>query len=290
MTTNTATIATTRPSDLAEADARAVQHLPLVGYLVRETMARVPAYVDRDALHSAGQIALVAASRAFDPARGVPFQRYATTRIRGALVDELRSVDWASRSVRRRSREIADARARLTAAEGRFPDDAAVAKAIGMNVDDVVRADSDVARASVLPLDAGPDYSLADLLPAAGPGPEATLLHAERLEYLVDAIAALPERLATVVQGYFLEERPMTELAVELGVTESRISQLRAEALVLLRDALNTALDPHLVESPANPAGVVARRRATYVGAVAARHDARVTARARTRVPVGATA
>jgi RNA polymerase sigma factor for flagellar operon FliA len=273
------TAPTQAPANL-DADELAVRYLPIVTYLVRETMARVPSHVDQNALHSAGNVALVAASRAFDPERGVPFDRYATTRIRGALVDELRSVDWASRSVRRRSREMGDVRARLTS-EGQSPDDAAVAKALGMSVEDVVRTDADVARAAVLPLEAGPDFSYADVLHAPGRGPEAALIHAERLEYLVDAIAVLPDRLAAVVQGYFLEERPMAELAEELGVTESRISQLRAEALVLLRGALNTALDPHLVEPHAKPDGVAARRRAAYTSAVAARHADRGTVRAR---------
>src|SRR5690606_2124071 len=103
---------------------------------------------------------------------------------------------------------------------------------------------------------------------------------AEQMDYLADALQELPDRLRSVIVGYFLEERPMREIAEELGVTESRISQLRGEALVLLRDALARALEPHLVEPPADPAGVVARRRAAYVAAVAARHAARPAAHA----------
>jgi RNA polymerase sigma factor for flagellar operon FliA len=102
-------------------------------------------------------------------------------------------------------------------------------------------------------------------------GPEASVEIAERLEYLRAATAELPERLRLVVEGYFLQERPMAELAAELDVTESRISQMRAEALVLLSDALNAALDPEQLPSPARPGGVVARRRDAYVAAVAAR-------------------
>ncbi|GAA4379842.1 sigma-70 family RNA polymerase sigma factor [Nocardioides caricicola] len=273
MTTHTAP---TEPLARDDADELAVRYLPIVGYLVRETMSRVPSYVDEDSLHSAGNLALVAAARAFDPARGVPFDRYASTRIRGAIVDELRSVDWASRSVRRRSRELADARARLTATGGGTPGDAVVARELGVSVDEVVKIDADVARATVLPLETGPDFSYADTLHAPGDGPEASALNTERLEYLVDAIAELPDRLATVVRGYFLEERPMAEIAAELGVTESRISQLRAEALVLLRDALNAALHPELLAVPeTRPAGVVGRRRAAYADAVAERHAQR---------------
>lgn len=284
----TTAVATETPA-AENVDQLVVRYLPLVTYVVRETMSRVPSHVDQDALHSAGNLALVAAAQAFDPSRGVRFDRYASTRIRGAIVDELRSVDWASRSVRRRSRDLADTRARLAVTAGRAPDDAEVARELGMSVDDVVRNDADIARATVLPLEPGPDFSYADTLRAPGLGPESSILNAERLEYLVDAIAELPERHAAVVRGYFLEGRRMAELAAELGVTESRISQLRAEALVLLRDALNTALDPHLVEPQARPSGAVARRRAAYTSAVADRH-ARRRNLGRTPVPLEATA
>ena len=95
------------------------------------------------------------------------------------------------------------------------------------------------------------------------------LEHRERLAYLRDAVERLPERLRAVVEGYFFAERPMAELAAELGVTESRISQLRAEAVALLKDALNSALDPHLVTEHARPTGCAARRREAYFAEVA---------------------
>ncbi|HYF74570.1 MAG TPA: sigma-70 family RNA polymerase sigma factor [Nocardioides sp.] len=262
---------------ISERDQLAVQHVPLVAHLVRETMARVPSYMDRNDLHSAGLLALVQAARAFDPDRGVPFAGYASSRIRGALVDELRSVDWASRSVRRRAREIEAARARLAATLGEFPDDAAVAEALGLRPEEVCRADSEVARAVVLPLDAGPNAGFVEQLAGRGIGPEDAVLREERTQYLAAAVDELPERLQRVVRGYFLEERPMADLAAELGVTESRISQLRAEALVLLRDALAEAFDPHLAQPHPNPDGVAARRRLAYTSAVAASYAARRT-------------
>src|SRR6476659_9976245 len=95
------------------ADELVTSNLPLVGHVVRDTMMRVPGHVDRDDLTSAGLVALVKAGRSFDPERGVPFARYAATRIRGAVLDELRAVDWAPRSVRRRARDLDQARARL---------------------------------------------------------------------------------------------------------------------------------------------------------------------------------
>ena len=97
-------------------------HMPLVGHLVREMLARVPAHVNRDDLLSAGYAALVAAARGFDEERGVPFARFAAARVRGALLDELRGLDWASRSVRQRARRTDTARQELTAELGRTPD------------------------------------------------------------------------------------------------------------------------------------------------------------------------
>ena len=105
--------------------------------------------------------------------------------------------------------------------------------------------------------------------------PNDQVLKAEQLGYLRDAIVALPERLRRVVIGYFFEERPMLELAEELGVTDSRISQMRAEALELLRDGLNAQLDPALVTVEENPGGRAARRRAAYYAAVASGSDLR---------------
>lgn len=259
----------------ATADELATSHVQLVHHLVRETASRVPAHVDRDDLGSAGLVALVQAARAWDPERGIPFARYAATRIRGALLDELRSVDWASRSVRRRGREVETTRSTLATRLRRSPEDAEVAAELGLTLAEVQRSDDDLARAAVLSLDAGDESrDGSDALPSPEPAPDSVVEHRERLQYLVAAVTELPERLRAVVQGYFIEERPMAELAAELGVTESRISQLRAEALVLLREALNSALDPELVTPHERPEGVAARRRSAYVRAVADRHAA----------------
>lgn len=247
-------------------------HMPLVGHIVREIMGRVPSHVSRDDLTSAGLTALVLAARAFDAERGVPFDRYAATRIRGALLDELRSVDWASRSVRRRARDLAETRSRLASVLGRTPTVAEVAQAAGMSADEVAANDDDVSRAQVLSLQGSTTTPIEDLLPTRAPSPEELVEHAERLTYLREAIEELPERLRVVVRDYFFAERPMADIAAELGVTDSRISQMRAEALTLLRDALNHALEPSLVRSSSRSGGVAQRRREAYFAAVAARH------------------
>jgi RNA polymerase sigma factor for flagellar operon FliA len=263
----------TGPQTQEERDELVVQHMGLVGHIVRETMSRVPSHVNRDDLHSAGLAALVKAGRSYQADRGVPFVRYAASRIRGAILDELRSIDWASRSVRRRGRELDQTRTRLATTLGRTADNAEVAAELGITVAEVEGNDEDVARANVLSLQGSTtETSFAEVIASDAPTPEQLVEHQERLEYLVDAIAELPERLQAVVQGYFLEERPMAEIAAELGVSESRISQMRAEALVLLRDAMNSALDPELVPAHPRPEGCAAQRRDAYFRAVAARH------------------
>lgn len=269
MHSNSPSSATLSTDDLVTA------HIPLVGHLVRETLSRVPGHVDRDDLTSAGLTALVQAAQAYDAERGVPFGRYAATRVRGALLDELRGVDWATRAVRRRARDLDETRTRLTHSLGRVPTDAEVASALGLPVEDVVANREDLAKAQVLSLEAGDEHgSYAESLSSATLTPEQVAEHQELLTYLVEAVAELPERLRRVVEGYFLAEQPMAELAAELGVTESRVSQLRAEAMVLLRDAINSQLDPHLVRGHERPGGVAARRREAYFAAVADRHAA----------------
>src|ERR1700742_1097926 len=109
-------------------------NLALVGHLVREMLAKVPAHVSRDELSSAAMMALVVSAQGFDPERGVPFARFAAIRIRGALMDELRSMDWAARSVRSRAREVESARSTLAATLGRTPRPDEVATTMGVSV------------------------------------------------------------------------------------------------------------------------------------------------------------
>ncbi len=260
--------------DAPDTDQLVTANIALVGHLVRESLSRLPGHVHRDDLTSAGMTALVQAARSFDAARGVPFVRYASTRIRGAIVDELRGIDWASRRVRRRARDLDDVRSRLATQLGRIPTDAEVAMASGLSVEEVTANGDDVARASVMSLQGFGDTPVDDVIPHRAPSPEERIEQQEKVGYLVDAVALLPDRLRTVVEGYFFAERPMAEIADELGVTESRVSQMRAEALVLLKDALNSALSPELVTPHSKPDGCAARRREAYFAAVASRRTA----------------
>jgi RNA polymerase sigma factor for flagellar operon FliA len=244
-------------------------HMPLVGHLVRDMLSRIPNHIHRDDLTSAGLHALVTAARGWDPQRGVPFHRFAGTRIRGALLDELRALDWATRSVRSKARNTDVTRQQLTTTLGRTPSPEELAQALGTTTTDLHQTDTDVQRATVLSLQGFTTSSADDLVTEREPGPEEMLLRREQIGYLHHAIDSLPERLQTVVTEYFLQERPMAEIATDLGVTESRVSQLRAEALSLLRDGLNTHLNPEMAPVPDNPESITARRRATYYANIA---------------------
>src|SRR6266540_4282557 len=217
-------------SDRRAVEGRLVdEHLPLVRQAVSDMSRRLPRHVRKDDLESAAMLGLAQAARSFDPDRGIAFERHASNRIRGALLDELRGADWASRSVRSKARRM-----QRTADE------------LGE-----------------------------ELLPTGEAPPEAVLLDRERRAYLVDAVLALPERLRQVVRGYFFEERPMHEIADELGVTESRVSQLRTEALALIRDGLTANLDPEALPPEPRPNGRLARRKAAYYAAIASLSDYR---------------
>lgn len=246
-----------------------VENLPLVGYNVSEVLHRVPPSVSRDELASAGALALVLAARAYDPSTNVPFARYASLRIKGAILDELRSMDWASRGARRRSRELEAATEQLRVALGRTPTRTELAEALGVDVTAVDAARADAER-RVLSLDV-PDSQVAATIRDEARTPEEHLLGNERVHWLRAAVVELPDRLRVVITGLYLEDRTIADLADELGVTQSRISQLRTEALALLRDGLNTAFDPDLVAAPARPDGVAERRRQAYYASVAAR-------------------
>jgi len=277
------------------------EHLPLVGHIARETASRMPRHLGTDDLVGAGSLALVQAAHAYDASLGVPFARFANTRIRGAMIDQMRQRDWASRSLRTRARALATATETLTTALGRAPDDAEVAALANLSEAEVREVRSGTDRATLLTLDplATDGEGLGSTLADKAPRPEDALIAAERMGYLRDAIAELPDRLRVVVSGYYLQQRPLTEIAEELGVTQSRASQLRSEGLDLLREALEALLgdgarpgrayrNGHAAAQPAvpagvtpsgravtqtaeSPAGVRARRREAYVDAVARR-------------------
>jgi RNA polymerase sigma factor for flagellar operon FliA len=252
-------------SAAATIDELVRQHLPLVGHLVREVSARVPAHVHRDDLVSAAMYALAASAKSFDPSLGAPFGRFASIRIRGALTDELRSMDWASRAVRGKARQVDATRSSLAQVLGRIPTSTEIARAMGVATSELATIESDTHRACVVQLQALSTDESADLVPERAEGPEALVLKREQVGYLRDAIALLPDRLRTVVEQYFFQQRKMTDIAEDLGVTESRVSQLRSEALAMLREGMRCA-NEDVVAAPA-PVGHGKQKRAAATAA-----------------------
>lgn len=249
-------------------------NLPLVRHVVLQVAGHFPRHVDRQELARAGALGLVEAAQRFDPSRGVPFDRFAARRIRGAILDAVRAVDWAPRSVRALGRELEAVEQDLANRQGAAPAHAEVAAAMGMGEAELAVARDRVFRSVVLALehgvtgagDDGEDMVLGDVLAdRTAAEPAETLESRELLGYLRDAISLLPERHRTVIVGYFLENRTSLELADDLDVTESRISQIRSEALAMLRDGIDAQYAPAGEQAPR---GRSAKRRAEYASAI----------------------
>jgi len=248
------------------------QHLPLVNHVVLQVAVRFPKYVDRQELARAGALGLVEAARRFDATRGVPFDRFAARRIRGAILDSVRAADWAPRSVRTLGRKLEQVEQELANNGGELPSTNEVADALGLSRDELHRLRDRVFRSVVLALEhvvSAPDddgLTLVDVLAdRTAVEPSEELETRELLGYLRDAVGLLPERHRLVVVGYFLEGKTSLELAQLLDVTESRISQLRSEALEMLKEGIEAQYS-HTVE-PA-PRGRAARRKADYAVAI----------------------
>jgi len=224
-----------------------VAHLPMVRQVLAGVAAHYPRHADREELAQAATLGLVEAAARYDAARGVPFDRWAALRIRGAIVDAVRAMDFAPRMLRSAARSAETARADLEGELGRSVTDEEVAAKLGMSTEELSALQGRVHRALVLSLDArsgdndGEGATLgSSLIDDVTLMPEEVLEQRETARYVMDALACLPERLRTVVSGYFLEGRSSGDIAEELGVTESRVSQLRSEALLLMRAGIES--------------------------------------------------
>lgn len=252
-----------------DSDAMVHAHLGLATRAVAKVRPRLPAHVGRDDLHAAALLGLVHAARSYDPDRGVPFELYAARRVDGAILDELRKADWATRGMRRREREIDEATGTLAATLHRAPTTDEVAAAVGLDATVVERAHADRARASLLQLDRLVESGDAEqALPAASSDdPERRVVEQDDFRELHQAIEALPTRLRRVVEAQYIEGRSGADLAEEFGVSAARILQLRREALTLLAHALG-APRPLLAADRRGPS---ARRVAAYRATLASR-------------------
>ena len=250
------------------------EHLPLVRHIVFQVAVHFPRHVDRDELARAGALGLVEAARRYDEARGVPFDRFAAQRIRGAILDAVRAADWAPRSVRTLARKLEAAEQRLATELGRVPSLKEMADELGITLAELSKLQDRLFRSVVLALehevtdDVDEDLTLVDVLvDRTAVEPLEELETRELHAYLRDAVDLLPERQRLVIVGYFLENRTSLELARFLGVTESRISQLRSEALAMLKEGIERQYDNPEV-GVEEPVGRVAKRKASYADAI----------------------
>jgi RNA polymerase sigma factor for flagellar operon FliA len=262
----------TRGRTQQDLDALVTEHLPLAGFAVNAVAARIslPSHVSREDLLSCAHVALVEVARRFDPSAGASFTTYALARLQGAVLDELRSGDWASRSVRAAARRTDAAADALTISLGRPPTREELAASLGVARSELDSLQVDVHRAVMVSIDAetGADGTSLDL-PDTGESPERAVLRGERTQHLHDAIRALPDRLDEVIERNFFGDESLTEIAEDLGVTLSRVSQMRARALTLLHAAMSEVWDGKAV--PAD-GGVRARnQQRSYVDRVAGR-------------------
>ena len=228
-----------RPKDV---DALVAEHLPLAAFAVNAVASRIslPAHVSRDDLLSCAHVALVEVARRFDPSAGATFATYALARLQGAVLDELRSGDWASRSVRAAARRTDAASDALAMTLGRPPTRDELAASLGVDKSELDALQMDVHRAVMVSIDAetGSDGASLDL-PDTGDSPERAVLRSERARTLHEAIRALPDRLDEVIERNFFGDESLTDIARDLGVTLSRVSQMRARGLTLLHAAMS---------------------------------------------------
>jgi RNA polymerase sigma factor for flagellar operon FliA len=224
-----------------------VAYSPLVKYVAGRMASGLPAHVEEADLISYGLVGLISAIERFEPERDIKFETYAITRIKGAIIDELRSLDWVPRSVRSRAREIERANTKLEHQLQRAPTDEEMAKELDMGVDDFQEALLQISNSTVAALDelwtvsdaSGDQVSLLDTLqdPDA-PDPSEVMDATDMKDRVADAIARLPEREKLVVALYYYENLTLREIGEVLGVTESRVSQLHTKAVLRLRGRL----------------------------------------------------
>ena len=216
------------------------QYSPLVRRLAHQMMAKLPANVEVDDLIQVGMIGLADALSRFDAAQGVQIETFATQRIRGAMLDELRGADWLSRGTRKQQREIESAVHRLEQRLGRAPHELEIANEMGLSLGDYQEMLGKVRGTQLIYLedmsgDEGDQDFLDRHVADRGSDPQ-HLLQDDRMRHaLVEAIKKLPEREQLVMSLYYEEDMNLKEIAAVLGVTESRVCQLHSQSIARLR-------------------------------------------------------
>ncbi len=227
----------------AERDRLLLEHLPTVRYLARRIHERLPQHVELDDLISAGVVGLIDAFSKFDHSKKVQFKSYAQFRIRGAILDSLRTLDWSPRELRRKGRAVEEAIRSVTQRLGRAPVEPEIAKEMDLTLNEFQQLLGDLKGLEIGSLhmerteDSG-DQELAYVPGSPEEDPLFRCLKGELKQRLTDAIDELPERERLVLTLYYYEELTMKEIGLTLGVVESRVSQIHSAAVLRLRVAL----------------------------------------------------
>ncbi len=230
--------------DPSDRDALIINYTPLIKFIANRLAIRLPPHIDINDLISSGVIGLIDAIEKYDPSREAQFKTYAEFRIRGAMLDELRSLDWIPRSVRQRSNKIENAFARIEQELGRPASDEEVAESLGMDLNEFSDMVSRSAGLALLSLDdiidrnwdgEGGRTLLDTLSGLEDEDPQAQHAFEELKRLLAQAIDALPERERLVLSLYYHEEMSMKEIGAVMEVTESRISQIHSKAIARIK-------------------------------------------------------
>jgi len=231
------------PGMTAEQERVLLEHLPVVRFLARRIHERLPQHVDLEDLVSAGVVGLLDAFAKFDPDKKVQFRSYAQFRIRGAILDSLRTLDWSPRELRRKGRAVEEAIRVLTARMGRPPNEAEVAQEMVLGLDEYQQLLGDLKGLEIgtLHVERNEDSGEEELAYVPGSPDDDPLFRCLRGELegrLGEAIQKLPDRERLVMTLYYYEEMTMREIGLVLGVVESRVSQVHASGVTHLRAAL----------------------------------------------------
>jgi len=233
-------------------EALVLAYAPLVKYVAGRLGSRLPAHVEEADLISYGFSGLTAAIERYDPVREIKFETFAIPRIRGAILDELRALDWVPRTVRARARQLERANVRLEARLLRAPSDDELAGELDITLEELHDALLEISRSTIVALDElcdaqdrrGDQISLLETVAdLEAPDPQDVFDVLERHRRISDAILTLPERERVVIALYYYEELTLREIGEVLGVTESRVSQMHAKAALRLRSKLAAELD-----------------------------------------------